>query len=282
MKLVSCVTLKVTLFLCFCLTGLTSFAQNPEKEVVQITLEGSDMDSFSLQVDGNNVLINGRKPEDLGISLNISRQKAGKGGTSSAAYGHINMMPPAERGQPYFGIVTHEVDKGLQIIEVNPLGPAKRAKLRVGDKILMIDGVRLSTHSQLVDYISTKFPGDVISVKYERGEKTNIVDVVLGVRSSTAVAGGKYPAESVYQRPKSLGIKMRESVDGKTWKVIEVAPGSAGEVAGIRANDVILEMNGIKIDSAADVDKVMKSSSTDQGILVKVRRIKEIINLEIK
>ncbi len=286
MKLVSNITLKVILLFCFFnINSFESFSQETEKEIVQINLEGSNLEILTIQIDGNNVLINGQKPEDLGINLNISRKKAGKEGISTSEYGHVsNSRSNTNHARPFLGIVTQEVDNGVQIIELNAEGPAKRAGMRLGDKIVNIDDQKINSHTQLVDLISGKYAGDKIYIDFMRGDKPYKIEIVLGVKSTPIKNNRKILREDVDASagPMSLGIKMRESADGKYWKVVEANENSAGYEAGIRVNDTILEMNGIKIESASDVEKVMKYASKDQGIKVKIRRVKEIINLEIK
>ena len=68
---------------------------------------------------------------------------------------------------------------------VTPDGPAARAGLAAGDRIVAIDGVPMSDFRQIVEYISAR-PGARISVDYRRGSAAGSVQVVVG---SEQVAG---------------------------------------------------------------------------------------------
>jgi regulator of sigma E protease len=68
---------------------------------------------------------------------------------------------------------------------VTPDGPAARAGLAAGDRIVAIDGVPMSDFRQIVEYISAR-PGARISIDYRRGSATGSTQVVVG---SEQVAG---------------------------------------------------------------------------------------------
>ncbi len=82
--------------------------------------------------------------------------------------------------------------KGALIIDVAKGSPAEKAGLRgtrmingrifLGDIVTEIDGKRILTADDLVDYILSKKPGDVINIRYYREGKYYNVKVKLGER----------------------------------------------------------------------------------------------------
>ncbi len=68
---------------------------------------------------------------------------------------------------------------------VTPEGPAAQAGLKTGDRVLAIDGVRVSDFRQIVDYISAH-PGERVTIDYARGGATHSVQVAV---ASEEVAG---------------------------------------------------------------------------------------------
>jgi len=69
---------------------------------------------------------------------------------------------------------------------VTPDGPAAHAGLAAGDRVLAIDGARVSDFRQIVDYISAR-PGERVSIEYARGGATHSVQVAV----ANEEAGGR-------------------------------------------------------------------------------------------
>ena len=61
---------------------------------------------------------------------------------------------------------------------VTPDGPAARAGLAAGDRIVAIDSVAVNDFRQIVDYISAR-PGERVNIEYRRGGATRSVQVTV-------------------------------------------------------------------------------------------------------
>ena len=70
---------------------------------------------------------------------------------------------------------------------VTPDGPAARAGLAAGDRILAIDGVPMSDFRQIVEYISAR-PGTHVSIDYRRGTADRTAQVAV----ASEEVGGKH------------------------------------------------------------------------------------------
>jgi putative serine protease PepD len=92
----------------------------------------------------------------------------------------------------YLGVQTSSPDPakggtGAQVASTVPGGPAARAGLQIGDVIKSVGGKRIADPTQLSTLISSKSPGDQVSVVVERGGVSRTVQVTLGTRpASTA------------------------------------------------------------------------------------------------
>jgi putative serine protease PepD len=92
----------------------------------------------------------------------------------------------------YLGVQTSSLSPGqgnggARIATTVPGGPASRAGLRIGDVIKSVDGKKVTDPTQLSNLISSKTPGDQVSVVVERSGASRTVQVTLGVRpASTA------------------------------------------------------------------------------------------------
>ena len=284
MNLVKNLTAKFILLLC--LSGNVLHGQN-DTETIQINLEGKDLSHFMIEVDGNSVRINGMKPVDAGVKLNLIRKKTGVNSMTVAEYG-LEMKTPEPvkekvKGTPYMGIVTIEKDGGLQIIEINSIGPARKSGLKLGDILTKINGTLISDHNALMSQILPKSPGETIEINFKRGARELNTQMVLASKPEVLNARENVEAKAVvYERPKSLGIKIREGKDKKSWRIIEVKNKSAAEKSGLLVNDNIIEMNGKKIDSAETIDDIMRSASINEPIIVKVKRAGVLKTIKIE
>lgn len=98
-----------------------------------------------------------------------------------------------------------EVDgKGAVVVRVNPGNPAD-GHLEVGDVIIAVDGEAVSLHDAVVTKVRQHAPGDVIDIKFRRGEGERSVQLtaaqgpegqaLLGVVLQTAELTYKFPVD---------------------------------------------------------------------------------------
>lgn len=266
------------------------FAQESPSATVQINLEGQDLTDFTLEVHGDKVLINGKDPDSLGIRLNLIRQEKGARTKTVAEYGLTYAAPAftapvASPGEPWVGMTTVDTKEGVQVIEMKRGGPAHRAGVKPGDRISRIDGSKLTSQDQLILAVSGKRPGDKMTVGVRRGDREMTLPLTVGDRGAPGMKAAsevRPKAEKVRRKPQSLGIRIRATQDGKGWKVIGVDEGSPAEQAGIRVNDVILEINGRKLSDAGDIPGIISEISENEPVKVRIRRIREVLDLRIE
>jgi len=91
--------------------------------------------------------------------------------------------------QKYIGVYCGELSRelaehfgikegtGLLISRLTPGGPAEKAKLKVGDIIVRVDGKRVETVDELIDHIQSKAKGSKVKVDYLRDKKEMSADV---------------------------------------------------------------------------------------------------------
>jgi S1-C subfamily serine protease len=75
-------------------------------------------------------------------------------------------------------------EEGVEIMGVSPGGPAERAGLRIGDVILSVNGKSLkksadkSPGTQLVEFMRSVEPGQVVKLEYQRAGKRQSAEVI--------------------------------------------------------------------------------------------------------
>lgn len=69
---------------------------------------------------------------------------------------------------------------GVYILRVDAGGGAEKAGLRMGDRIMAVDGIVVNQNSDLTDYLAEKAVGDVVTLQIERDGRVLTFDVTLG------------------------------------------------------------------------------------------------------
>lgn len=108
---------------------------------------------------------------------------------------HVNLAIPSERflpvkdeliaagrvasraPRPWLGVYTVDVEDGLVVSELSPIGPAARAGVLPGDRILRVDGVAVASQEEFYARLWTRRAGDVIEVAVRRNDRVRVIPV---------------------------------------------------------------------------------------------------------
>lgn len=80
---------------------------------------------------------------------------------------------------------------GLIIARLTEDGPAARAKMKVGDVIVKVDGRRVETVDALIDLVQGKAKGDKVKIEYVRDRKSMTAEVEVAEEESGAAFGSE-------------------------------------------------------------------------------------------
>ncbi|MBI4995158.1 RIP metalloprotease RseP [Candidatus Peregrinibacteria bacterium] len=114
---------------------------------------------------------------------------------------------------------------------------AKTFGIESGDKIVAIDDKPISDSGQL----------DV----FEKGRAKKDIDISVISEENSAFKKIHLP---LVGKDKYFGIKLKPFTQFPRLKVFEIKKGSGSEKAGLKAGDIILQMNGMEIYSSADFE----------------------------
>ncbi len=181
--------------------------------------------------------------------------------------------------------ITDEIAENLKIKEregalvgdVVKGDPADKAGIRTGDVIVEIDGKKVKDTHELLRLVASIPVGKKVDLKAMRDGKPNMFHLVIAERSEQKeIAGAKIREGDFYgmavqemtpQMAEFLGLAEKTGVI-----VTGIKDGSSAEEAGIKVQDIIIQVNKIKITSVKDYTREMSKKSASETALILVKR----------
>jgi len=179
-----------------------------------------------------------------------------------------------------------EKARGALVASVSKDGPAERAGVKVGDVIVEFDGKEIKDSNDLPLVVARTAVNKAARLKVLQDKREVMLSVTVGelkeeeVVASAAEKGdlGLTVQRVTPQVAESLGLEKAEGL-----VVTGVEPGSAGDEAGLRRGDVILEVDRKPVKTVAEYRKVVgEASKRGKGILFLVRRGESTLFLALK
>ena len=153
---------------------------------------------------------------------------------------------------------------GADIGGVEPGSPAARAGLTVGDVIVALDDVPIRNATALTTGLAARQPEERITLTIVRDRQRQHVAVTLGeftpVRDSTGQMPNRRRAASPLDftvQPITPDVANQHGISQRAGVVItDVAPWSNAAQAGLRAGQVVLQINRQVVTGPADVARI--------------------------
>ncbi len=152
---------------------------------------------------------------------------------------------------------------GVAVSRVEPGGPADKAGIMVDDVIVKLNNEQVTKVNVLVSAIANDAPGDKVSVELWRAGKLMKVDVVLAELVSEV---DKTQAKRVVDR---FGLASISETSGQVIVARVRAPSLAYQ-AGMRPNQRIVDVDGVKIRTGEEFFTTLASKGLQQGRELKV------------
>jgi serine protease Do len=228
---------------------------------------------------GINTAILSRSGGNQGIGFAIPANLANSVMVSLIKDGHVT------RG--YLGVMIQDMNPSLArefklkenagalVSEVTPNGPGDKAGLKSGDVVTEFDGKKVENSRQLKLRVSSTHPGSSATVKILRDGTAKTLTVKLQelpgqpkvAKASAEKDDGVLNGVAVGD----LGEQEREAghipANVKGALVTSVEPGSAAAEAGIKAGDVIQEINRKPVKSADEAVRLTENPGNKKTLL---------------
>lgn len=233
------------------------------------------------------------KGEVIGINAAIFSKSGGYMGIGFAI--PINMVKSVieslkDNGyvvRGWLGVVIQDLDESLAesfgyqgctgalVSQVTADSPAAKAGLQAGDIIIKYGGKDIANSHQLRSAVSATMPGSRVAVELIREGRHKTVSVEIG-KLDTETEGGQKQKEvpeiglSVRTLTRELAREIGvEGVQGVL--VTDVDPLSPAGAAGIKVNDVILDVYGKPVSNADEFWQQLRKHDIEKGVRLTVQ-----------
>jgi serine protease Do len=189
-------------FLCFGYKAMAQQEQDKkedkkETEEIVIRKKGSKDATINVQINGDQVLING-KPlsefNDDNITVNKRKMTVRRGDDRTMIFSDGDMdidMPPmtwsnsdGDHGA-FLGVSTVKTEEGAKITTVNKESAAAKAGLQNGDIIIKLEDKKIDGPQSLYEAVNAKKATDEVKITFKRDGKEKTTKAVLGERKSS-------------------------------------------------------------------------------------------------
>lgn len=223
--------------------------------------------------------------ELIGINTQILSRTGGSDGVGFAVPARLvrlavdSALAGGERiARPWLGVrtkqITQEVSRGvnlpgqgLEVTAVYPGGPGALAGVREGDVILSVDNQPVNDEAALNYRIATHRAGDSVPVRVRRDGAERTLSTRLTLpdqgRADERRLAGRHPFDGATVVNLTPALAEERGLDPFTEGVTVKALGSgyAAQRTGLREGDIILEVNGVAIDSTRRLEELLDAGS---------------------
>src|SRR5262245_18490434 len=167
---------------------------------------------------------------------------------------------------------------GALIAQVVDDGPAAKAGMQAGDIVLSVNGTAVKGAADLSERIAALDPGTSATLATLRNGEKRSVQLSLGERPASARSGAREPGEREHGAPR-WGLQLEPLSPTEASElgvdhgavVRSVEPGSPADDAGLEPGDVILSVDGERVDSPHACAEALRKLDPAHGVRLLVR-----------
>lgn len=164
---------------------------------------------------------------------------------------------------------------GVLLKSVYAQGPVGRAGLAKGDIIFNVDGVQVDDMQSLNYRIATHKAGDVVKMHVHKGGKAADITVKLELppenppRETTAIKGrSPLTGATVENLSPAIADEFDFDSNAKGVVVVSAASGTPADGYGFQHGDIVVEMNGARINRVGDLTRALEAAQGGWSMVV--------------
>ena len=221
----------------------------------------------------------------IGINSAIISKSGGNVGIGFAIPANMvttvatSLIDSGKYTRAYLGVNIADVDNdmssfydnnyGALVTSVEENSPAAKAGLKRGDLIIEVEGKKISSASELKNTIGSYAPSKTVNLKYLRDKKVNTLGIKLGT-SENKTTDGSYEYKGMKLSDISTAERQQLGIKTNGVLITTVDEKSEAYKAGIRKNDIIIQVENSEIASLEDFKRL--SASKEKKRLFVYRR----------
>lgn len=236
------------------------------------------------EVVGVNTAIYSPSGGNVGIAFAVPAK------TASEVIAQLRSKGSVSRG--WLGVKIENVDddkaasfgmkeaSGALVTEITAGGPASSSTLKAGDVVMAVNGQKIANSRDLARKIAELAPNSTVNLEVFRFGKVEAIQVKLGTFPGSAeVAKAVEPPKVASTDVAQLGLSLTAAPPAKGGAAREgvlissVVATSDAAAKGLTKGDLILEVQGLTVKSAADVEAGVKAAK-DAGRRAVLLRVK--------
>ncbi|MCA9195333.1 MAG: trypsin-like peptidase domain-containing protein [Planctomycetales bacterium] len=158
--------------------------------------------------------------------------------------------------------------RGVLVTEVYQGFPAAEASLQKGDVIVRVNGLNVTDHAQLRNTVALTRPGTQLQFDYFRNGRpaSTLVRVEEETQARKNTMAGRADISS-------FGMSVQKAGQEGGLEIIQLRRGGIGVALGLDVGDVLLEMNGVRLNSADDFLNAIEKMKNNINLLVRRGRV---------
>ncbi len=281
---------KICLFHLLLVKFIFLFAQNnsdmPSFKQQQIIIQqnGGNTQSFSIEMNGDQVLINGVPADEFKDSGIVIKRN----GQDIFSFDSQKNITEKVDSVAFLGLNTIKNKDGAEVKNIETNSPAEKSKLQIGDVITSINGQLVSDPSSLNSIIRTQKPQTEVEITYLHHEQQVKEVIKLGLKKikERKLIFTDEDLDLIILRTGSnekpkLGVRLEDTEENAGVRVIDVTDGSPAAKAGLMVGDIVTKIDEAEVNQVSDAKKGFYKAYQKDSFKIKFERSGKILEKSV-